>query len=406
MGFRKVKGKKYNSVYEYFKDSDKDKKTTSFYIQYRDIDSNPKKVKCDARAKEDALKILNDKKAEIAKDREAIKKDASLLHQKVMNNTLTLEDVAKLYFPTKTAKTVNMMSAGFYRHINPTLGKVKISKIKTDDIKQLSEALKKKTAQRGPPSKKQKVIEKSTLLNPRTVKKQISNLRALFNWAIKENYVDKNPVIVKEIIKTDRNEAGRVLSDDELQKLWNLDEFIVKPRLLLFLKACYHTGARPSAVMDIQVKHISFDKGTVHIRAMKQGKPYDARVSKELLDLFKKWMLKHNLVHNNFIFYPIQLYKRAITDTEKEAIKNSSTRYQGYSELLRKIFDKYFNQNIGTYDIAYRVSVYTMRRTAATNVYKNFGIVHAKKFLNHTEIDTTMKYLNIDDDMEMVDYGL
>ena len=29
-----------------------------------------------------------------------------------------------------------------------------------------------------------------------------------------------------------------------------------------------------------------------------------------------------------------------------------------------------------------------------------------KDFLNHTEIDTTMKYLNIDDDMEIIDYGL
>ena len=138
MGFRTIKAKKYNSIYEYFKDSDKDKKTTAYYILYRDIDNNPKKIKCDARNKEEALKILNDKKAEIAKDRVAIQKDASLLHQKVMNNNLTLEDVAKLYFPTKTAKTVDMISAGFYSHINPTLGNLKISKIKTDDIKKLS----------------------------------------------------------------------------------------------------------------------------------------------------------------------------------------------------------------------------------------------------------------------------
>jgi integrase len=52
------------------------------------------------------------------------------------------------------------------------------------------------------------------------------------------------------------------------------------------------------------------------------------------------------------------------------------------------------------------VTVYTMRRTAATKIYKKLGIVHAKRFLNHTEIDTTMKYLNIEDDMELVDYGL
>ncbi|QSZ41354.1 tyrosine-type recombinase/integrase [Sulfurimonas aquatica] len=394
MGFRKIRAKKYSGIYEYFKDSDKDKKTIAFYISYRDLDNKVKKNRCDATSKEDALQILNDKRTELTRDRNEIQKDASLLHQKVMNKNLTLEDISKLYFPTKTAKTIKMISAGYYSHINPILGKIKITKIKTTDIKNLSDVLKEKKSRHGTP------------LNPRTVKKQIANLRALFNWAVKENYVDKNPVVIKEIIKVDANEAGRVLSDEELEKLWNLDEFQLKPRLLLFLKACYHTGARPSAVMDIQVKHINFDKGAIHIRAMKQGKPYDARVSKELLDLLHEWILKHNLVHDNFIFFPMQLYKRSTTDKERKSIKNSSTRYSGYAELLRKIFDKYFNQNIGTYDHAYRVTVYTMRRTSATNVYKKFGIVHAKKFLNHTEINTTMKYLNIDDDMEVIDYGL
>lgn len=128
----------------------------------------------------------------------------------------------------------------------------------------------------------------------------------------------------------------------------------------MFLKACYHTGARPSAVIDIKVKHINFDKGTIHIRAMKQGKPYDARVSQELLTLLKDWISQHKLVHDNCIFYPEQLYKRATTKNEKEEYKNQSTRYQKYAEQLRKIFDRHFNQNIGTYDLAYRVSVYTI----------------------------------------------
>lgn len=403
MGFRKLRAKKYSGIYEYFKDSDKDKRTIAYYISYRDIDKKIKKIKCDATTKEDALKILNDKRAELTKDRLEIEKDKSYLNRKVMNNKLSLEDVAKLYFPTKTAKTVDMISAGFYSHVNPTLGKLKISKIKTDDIKKLSEELKKKPAKRGAQSKAK---SDAAPLNPRTVKKQISNLRALFNWAIKEGYVDKNPVVIKDIIKVDNNEPGRVLSDDELEKLWNLDEFILKPRLLLFLKTCYHTGARPSAVMDIQVKHINFDKGAIQIKAMKQGKPYEARVSKELLDLLKSWISEHELVHDNFIFYPLQLYRKATTDKERMALKNRSTRYQGYAELLRKIFDIHFNQNIGPYDLAYRVTVYTMRRTAATKVYKKLGIVHAKRFLNHTEIDTTMKYLNIEDDMELVDYQL
>jgi integrase len=403
VGLRKIRAKKYSGIFEYFRDSDIDKRTTAYYISYRDLDNKIKKVKCTANTKEDALKILNEKRAELTKDREEIQKDKTLLNRKIMTSSLSLEDVAKLYFPTKTIKSIKTIESAFNRHVKPTLGKMKIAKIKTDDIKNLSEELKKTPVLRGAQSKAK--VDASSL-NPRTVKKIISNLRAIFNWAIKEGYLNRNPVIVGDIIKTDRNEAGRVLSDVELEKLWNLDEFQVKPRLLLFLKACYHTGARPSAVMTIQVKHINFDKSTVHIRAMKQGKPYDARVSVELLDMLSEWIVKHDLVHDNFIFFPMQLYMRATTEQEKSSIKNSHTRYQGYAEHFRAIFDKHFNQNIGTYDNAYRLTVYTMRRTAATNVYKKLGIVHAKRFLNHTEIDTTMKYLNIDDDMELADYGL
>lgn len=394
MGFRKVSGKKYNSIYEYYKDSDHDKKTIAYYIMYRDLENKPKKIKCDATNKDDALKILNDIKAKLLKDRKEIKRDSSLLHQKIMNNNLSLDDVAKLYFPTKTAKSIDMIESAYTRLVSPTLGQMKIKKIKTEDIKNLSNNLKNTPSRQGTP------------LNPRTIKKVIGYLRALFNWAIKQNYIDKNPVIVKEIIKVDRNEPGRVLSDEELEKLWNLDEFVIRPRLFLFLKACYHTGARPSGVLTIQVKHINFSKGTIHIRAMKQGKPYEARVGKELLDLLKNWIKEHDLKHDNFIFYPVQLYKRAKTEKEKQEIKNTAVKYGRYSESLRIIFDRHFNQDIGTYDLVYRVTVYTMRRTAATKVYKKFGIVHAKRFLNHTEIDTTMKYLNIEDDMELIDYGL
>lgn len=394
MGFRKLRAKKYSGIYEYFKDSDKDKRTISYYISYRDIDNKTKKIKSTATTKEDALRILNEKRIELAKDRAEIQKDQTLLNRKLMNNNLSLEDVAKLYFPTKTVKSKDMMESAYNRLVNPNIGQMKIAKIRTENIKNLSDTLKKTNSRQGTP------------LNPRTVKKIIGYLRALFNWAIKQGYIDKNPVIIKDIIKVDRNEAGRVLSDEELEKLWNLDELVVKPRLFLFLKACYHTGARPSAVMDIQVKHINFNNGSIHIRAMKQGKPYDARVGQELLDLLKKWIKKHQLIHDNYIFYPEQLYKRATTKEDKEKYKNQSTRYQKYADQLRTIFNKYFNQNIGTYDLAYRVSVYTMRRTAATKVYKKFGIVHAKRFLNHTEIDTTMKYLNIEDDMELIDYGL
>ena len=36
LGFRKIKAKKYSGIFEYFKESDHDKKTIAYYILYRD----------------------------------------------------------------------------------------------------------------------------------------------------------------------------------------------------------------------------------------------------------------------------------------------------------------------------------------------------------------------------------
>ena len=398
MGFRKIKAKKYNGIYEYFKDSDPDKSCVAYYIAYRDIENKTKKVKSKATSKEQALQILNEIKAQVTKDKAEVQKDKTLLRRKVMNSNLTLDDVAKIYYDVKEIKDIRKQNSTYRLHISPVLGTKKINSIKTSDLIDLSTALKQKKIIRG--------AQKGTTLNERTVKKIISNLRALYNWAIREGYLTTNPVVLKDIIKVNPNEVGRVLTDKELQKLWSLDEWQQKPRLYLFLKTCYLTGARPGGVITIQVKHINFNSKTIHIRAMKSGKPYDAKVNDELLALLKERITEHKLTHDNYIFYPEQLYTRAITTQEKEEIKNTHTRYQKYASMLRTIFNTHFNQNIGTYDMAYRCTVYTMRRTAATNVYKKLGIVHAKKFLNHTEIDTTMKYLNIDSDIEVVDYGL
>ncbi len=62
-----------------------------------------------------------------------------IIDNKIMNNNLSLEDVAKLYFPTK----IDMIESAYNRLVNPHIGKLKIAKIKTEDIKNLSDTLKK-----------------------------------------------------------------------------------------------------------------------------------------------------------------------------------------------------------------------------------------------------------------------
>ena len=409
MGFRRIKAKKYSGISEYFRDSDIDKKTVAYYIDYRDIDGKRKKTKTEAKDRDEALAFLRMQNAEVAKVKEQIDKGEAYLEQKVINKTLTLDELAKLFHDQRTNIQAQQNKRKYETHISPTLGKKKIAKIDTKQIKELKKVLDAKLISRHKVIKNhetgtEKSIVEKVHLSPTTVKDIIEYLRVIFNWAREENYYDKNnPVVVNKIAnQTEENEPGRVLTDTELEKLWSLDELVVNDRLYLFLKACYFTGARPTGVINIQVKHINFDTKKIKLMAMKKGKSYEAGVSDELLELLKEWIRKHGLKHDNYIFYPIQSYIRAKTKAEKEACKNKHANYAGYQRVLRNIFDPVFNDGIDSYDRMYRVTVYTMRRTAGTKIYKKYGIVHAKKFLNHTDIKTTMHYLNVEDDTEVL----
>jgi len=161
----------------------------------------------------------------------------------------------------------------YYNHISPTIldksnapfGKYKLKSITVANIENL-----------------QKIL--STKINPRrqqvyaasTRNEIIFVLRAIFNLGIKNSWCSKNPIndddVQTDIKKTlQQHEPGRIFTDDELKKFWNLEELVSKPRLYLFTTLCYYTGGRPDAIIDIQVKHINFNENRISLKAMKKG---------------------------------------------------------------------------------------------------------------------------------------
>ncbi|QOP41058.1 tyrosine-type recombinase/integrase [Sulfurimonas marina] len=407
MGMRSMKAKKYKGLYEYYRDSDKDKRTVAYYIQYRGADGKPTKIKTNAKDKDEALAILQAKKAEVSKIKKRISKNDIELENRIRQNSISLDDAMALFHAQRTNKNHNNDLGMYNLHIKPMLGNKKLSKIQRTDLITFKEHLEKKISTRPKIIKteggKQTRIEEEYTLSPSYIRNIFQYMRAAFNWMIEEKYIDNNPVVVNKIVnQIEDNEPGRVLTDDELEKLWNLDEFKINDRLFLFLKTCYFTGARPAGVIDIKVKDINFNTKRIKIKAMKKGKSYEAPIPDELLDLLNKWINKHNLNYSNFIFYPIQMYIRATTLKMKEEAKNKPANYSGYRRAIQKILDPIFNKGIDAYDRMFRVTVYTLRRTAGTKVYRKYGLVHAKEFLNHTDVATTMKYLNVKADMQEV----
>jgi len=357
----------------------------ALYINYRRLDGTPVKEKINTMSIAEAKKILAEKKYQLSLDKKKLNYSKSKLKATIAYKKLKLDEMAKLYFDNRRTKLNENDRKIYNTRVHPTLGDKLVSKITTKDIQALQDKLEPHYA-------------------PKTLNETINSLRAMFNQGIKNQWCDFNPVNRDEIKKVEEiSEPGRVLTDEELRTMFNTFKnghtgLKIEKNLTLhlFTKIAYYTGTRPTAVMALQVKHINFNNSTVHLKAMKKGKSYQQKLRQEVIDLIKEWIILHELTHSDFLFYPQQVYSR----TQNLDDKKVAMSYSVVAKSAKKILDKLFNKDIPTKDLAYKVTLYSLRRTAGTNRYKSKGLVSAKNFLNHTNVQTTMTYLNVTDDFQ------
>lgn len=396
---RITKYKKYTGVSEFYSDSDHDKATIAHYIQYPDAYQPNKYIKerVETTDRDEALRILEERRSEVKRERNKIKSGQITLEDAKRRGQLTLNQMAKLYFGQRTHRTNNKNDHGRYNlHVSTAIidenssqdfGEYKVEKITTSEIQQLQTSLSQKNNPRT-----------GRAYAPKYINDIIKALSAMFNEGIDQGWCSHNPVKTKKVKKLSENtEPGRVLTDAELDRLWKLEDLKNTPRLFLYAKLCYFTGARPDAVMDVQVKHVNFKEKKIRFKAMKGAKTYLQTVNDEVLTLIRSCINTHKLKPDHFLFFPRQTAARAKTKEDEEAAKRKSSNNSGYRRSMQSILNPVFNQDIDSYDVMYKITTYSLRRTSATKIYKAHGIIAAKKFLNHTDIKTTMKYLNVTD---------
>jgi len=386
MAFRIIKAKRYNGITEYYNPKSTDKETRALYISYRDEYGEAVKKKLNTLDKDEALNELNNIKANVTKLKRRLASDQRELQRSQQMKKLTLLQLSNLYYEQRQTKENLTDKKKFTNRVIPILGNKIASKISHDDIQLLQN----------------KLIDMD--FAPKTINDTIDGLRALFNVAMRKRWVDQNPVDRYIIPKLEEeHEPGIVLSDDQLKIMFDAFQngvpdmdIAAHTRLYFFAKLLYHTGARPRAVMDIQVQHCDFNQNKIHLRAMKKGKSYQQHVNTEIMNLISDWIQKHELKYGDYLFYPIQTYQR----TKNPLAKQKPSNYSGVRRAGQKVFDKLFNVGIPTNAVMDRVSFYSLRRTSGTKIYKAKGIVQAMLFLNHTNVTTTQKYLNVKGDID------
>ncbi len=386
MAFRKIKAKKHNGIIEYYSQKSTDKETRALYISYRDEYGEAVKKKLSTLDKNEALNQLNTIKSDVTKAKRRLTSTEVALRKASSQQRLTLSQVSELYFEQRTAKWNLDDKNRFNKRVIPVLGDKIASKINIEDIKILQE----------------KLIDMEYAA--KTINETINSLRALYNVAVKKKWVDYNPVDIDEIKRLEENtEPGRILTDVELNRMFDVfqngdEDLEIAPRekLYFFSKLLYYTGARPDAIMGIQVQNCDFNQNRIHLKAMKKGSSYQQPLNEKVMHLTKEWIQKHDLKHGDFLFYPEQTFQR----TNDPLAKKKSANYSGIKKAGKKVFDKLFNVDIPSSAIMDRVTFYSLRRTSGTKIYQAKGIMQAMLFLNHTNVTTTQKYLNVKGDLD------
>lgn len=395
MPFRKTKGDKHSGIFEYYRSNDHDKATVAYYISYRDeTGKSTGRVKIDAKTLKDALKTLNERKASASEIREHSSKSLDILHHRVKNNVLTFDEMAKLYYSSRTAKNNHMDERQYNNHLKPIIGRRKVSKFTTENVIELQTALLSKRIRK-------EGEDDGRTLSPKTVDNIINQLKSMFNegkrdknrWCLNNPVADKD---VKALTQDEDKSRLRILTDNELQRLFELAS--VNQRTYLLMKLLYHTAARPDAIISLQVKDINFKQNKIHLKAMKKAKAYSVPIVEEIALLLKEWIEEHQLKYSHCIFYPIQSYNNAKTAKEKEELKKKHARYENFRLSAKSIIDEEFNADVPTTDRRNSVSLYTLRHTAATKLVKKLGIKVAKEYLNHSDLKVTEIYTKVDDD--------
>ena len=282
-----------------------------------------------------------------------------LPHVANKNNFISLIEVEEKFYELKelhnkqNKKTRSRVLAKLKKHY---IGEMSIKEIQKLDIENF-----------------QIEIEKD--LMPATINFIIQQTSSIFNWAIENGYLSKNPCQFVKNLKV-KNARLRYLEIDEIKRL--LETVKNDKHLYYFVLLGLSTGGRLQTVCNIKVSDIR-ENGTIRLYDFKNESEYFGFLNNDLKSELNEYIKIINLKEDDFIF---------------KNTSNQNYTNQYYYRKLQPIFDVLFNPD-GTEPLE-KVTIHTLRHTFASQLAINdTPILIIKKLMNHNDIKTTMRYAKL-----------
>lgn len=194
-----------------------------------------------------------------------------------------------------------------------------------------------------------------------TVNKYLNILSKMYNLAIAEGLLEKNPLNdVKKF--NEKNYKIRYLTTAEETRLFSVVDknfCYLKPILICALQ----TGMRKGEIFSLRWENINFDYGFIELLETKSGKARKIPISETLNKVFQELPKI-----SDYVF---------INDTTGEPFVDI---HKSFTTILEKAKIKNFR-------------FHDLRHTVATRlVEKGIDLIVVKEILGHSKIETTMRY--------------
>lgn len=200
-----------------------------------------------------------------------------------------------------------------------------------------------------------------------------------------------------EYLTTMANIKTRKLTREEFERI---EQYLKRQgdlRRHCMISTCYYTGYRINEVLSLRVRDVLLPNGKIvgklHISParMKKKTPRDPvplhkkvqrlfrRLVKEVIDEYREGDRMPEKAGDLFLFQSNRKHNKPLS----------------YTQAWRDVKDVY-----DACDIYDRVACHSMRKGFAENVYENTGknILATQKALGHTSPDTTIKYIDIEEE--------
>lgn len=214
-------------------------------------------------------------------------------------------------------------------------------------------------------------------LEPRTLNRKISVLRAFFKFLLKEGKIQTTPMA--GVIRPKSGKALPVyVEEDQLKKLLEETEFPedfegFTHRLIVTI--FYHTGMRLSELMNLKISQIGFNSGWIRVWG-KGNKERVIPVSEALLQDVKEYMKAKD-----------KEFKEV--EYEKDYLLVTAAGKKLYSKYAYLVVKKYLGK-VTTLD---KKSPHVLRHSFATHLMRSGADLNAvKDLLGHASLAATQVY--------------